>query len=76
MNNSFFTSDQKVINDLQELHKLLDNNLITDESFNYHHQNGHFSNWIKDVFNNEKLAKEVTRIKTKKAFKSKVEKYI
>jgi hypothetical protein len=67
----FYTSDGKVLKNLVELGKALLE--MSDETFSYHSNKTKtdFSNWVKDVIGDEKLAldlqKSGTRLKSAKA---------
>ena len=57
----FFVNDGAVLKNVLDLSKQLDK--MTDDIFKYHvnEMRNDFSNWIKDVFKEEKLAKELLK---------------
>lgn len=71
--NFFYARNGKVIKDLKDLKQALQNDEIDNQTFEYYHSNGHFSQWIQDVFNKEKLARDLKRVKQKKSFINKLE---
>ena len=71
--NFFYARNGKVIKDLKDLKQALQDDEIDNQTFEYHHSNGHFSQWIQDVFNKEKLARDLKRVKQKKSFINKLE---
>lgn len=60
-NHYFFVQDGIVLKNVLDLSKQLDK--MTDEVFRHHvnEMRNDFSNWIKDVFKEEKLAKELLK---------------
>lgn len=71
---AFYVKDGPKISSVKQLAEALENNSISDDSFNYHinNNNNDFVNWIKDVFQNEKLAKSLKRVKARKTFVNKL----
>ena len=69
-NQAFYVKDGPVIKSVKELSDALENNNISDESFQYHINNNDndFVNWIKGVYGEEKLAKKLKRVKKKDTF--------
>jgi hypothetical protein len=61
----FWCHDGKIIKNLRELGKALDD--MSDETFHYHSGEGRndFSNWIRDVVGDEKLAKDLSKAKSR-----------
>jgi hypothetical protein len=61
----FWCHDGKLIKNLGELEKAL--NDMSDETFYYHSGEGRndFSNWIRDVVRDEKLAKDMVKAKSR-----------
>lgn len=59
--NYFFVQDGKVIKNVLELSRQLDN--MTDDIFRHHvnEMKNDFASWIKNVFKQEKLAKELLK---------------
>lgn len=62
---AFFSRDGRVIHSLNELSEALPD--ISDDNYLYHanHGNNDFSNWIRDVFGDKKLANDMRRLKRK-----------
>jgi len=60
----FWCHDGKLIKNLGELEKAL--NDMSDETFHYHLGEGRndFSNWIRDVVGDDKLAKDLSKAKS------------
>jgi len=58
----FWCHDGKLVKNLGELEKALNN--MSDETFHYHSSEGRndFSNWIRDVVGDEKLANDLTKV--------------
>ena len=68
----FFLCNGDVISTVPELMERLKN--MDPAHFN-HHVNGErndFANWVRDVFDNKKLARELSRIKTKEGMAKKL----
>jgi len=67
---AFWINHGPKINSVKELADALDNGSISDDSFNYHinNNNNDFINWIQGVYQNDKLAKSLKRVKTKQTF--------
>ena len=65
----------KTFRSLKELKENIDS--ISEEDFQFHMKNGNndFAEWIKYVFNEEKLAASIKKIKTKKGFVKKLEEF-
>ena len=63
----------KTFRSLKEMKENID--LISEEDFQFHMKNGNndFSEWIKYVIKDEKLAAAIKKIKTKKGFVKKLE---
>jgi hypothetical protein len=61
----FWCHDGKLIKNLGELEKAL--NDMSDETFHYHSGEGRndFSNWVRDVVGDDKLAKDVSKAKSR-----------
>jgi len=61
----FWCHDGKLIKNLGELEKAL--NDMSDETFHYHSSEGRndFSNWIRDVVGDNKLAKDLSKAKSR-----------
>ena len=61
----FWCNDGKLIENLGELEKAL--NDMSDETFRYHSGEGRndFSNWTRDVVGDEKLARDVSKAKSR-----------
>lgn len=71
---AFYVNHGPRINSVKELADALDNGSISDDSFNYHinNNNNDFVNWILGVYQDEKLAKALKRVKSKKTFVKKI----
>jgi len=61
----FWCHDGKLIKNLGELEKAL--NDMSDETFHYHSGEGRndFSNWIRDVVEDDKLANDLSKAKSR-----------
>lgn len=61
----FWCHDGKVVKNLRELEKAL--NDMSDETFYYHSSEGRkdFSNWIRDVVGDEKLARDLSKARSR-----------
>jgi hypothetical protein len=61
----FWCHDGKVIKNLRELRKALID--ISDETFHYHLSEGRsdFSKWIREVVRDEKLANELSKVRSR-----------
>jgi len=61
----FWCHDGKSIRNLRELEKAL--NAMSDETFHYHSGEGRkdFSNWIRDVVGDNKLANDLSKAKSR-----------
>jgi len=61
----FWCNDGKLIKNLGELEKAL--NDMSDETFRYHSGEGRndFSNWLREVVGDEKLAKDLSKAKSR-----------
>jgi hypothetical protein len=61
----FWCHDGKLIKNLGELEKAL--NDMSDEIFHYHSGEGRndFSNWVRDVVGDDKLAKDLSKAKSR-----------
>jgi len=61
----FWCHDGKLIKNLGELEKAL--NDMSDETFHYHSGEGRndFSNWVRDVVGDEKLANDLSKAKSR-----------
>ena len=61
----FWCHDGKLIRNLAELEKAL--NDMSDETFHYHSGEGRsdFSNWIRDVVGDNRLAKDLSKAKSR-----------
>jgi hypothetical protein len=61
----FWCQDGKVVKNLKELEKALNN--MSDETFHYHSGEGRndFSNWIRDVVGDNKLANDLSKAKSR-----------
>ena len=72
---SFHVRGGKVFRNLHELKSGLDS--ISEEDFQFHLKNGNndFAEWIKHIFDNDKLASSLKKIKTKKGFIKKLEEF-
>jgi hypothetical protein len=62
---SFWCQDGRVIKNLKELEEAL--NDMSDETFHYHLGEGRndFSNWIRDVVGDNKLANDLSKAKSR-----------
>ncbi len=71
---AFYVQNGPKISSVKELADVLENNSISDDSFNYHlhNNNNDFINWIQGVYQNDKLAKSLKRVKTKQTFAKKL----
>lgn len=71
---AFYVKDGPKIISVKELAEALENNSISDDSFNYHvnNNNNDFVNWIQDVYQHDSLAKSLKRVKAKKTFINKI----
>lgn len=71
---AFYVSHGPKISSVEELAIALENGNISDESFGYHisNNNNDFVNWINGVYQNEKLAKALKRVKSKETFLKKL----
>jgi hypothetical protein len=61
----FWCQDGRLVKNLGELEKAL--NDMSDETFHYHSGEGRndFSNWIRDVVGDDKLAKDLSKAKSR-----------
>jgi len=61
----FWCQDGRVVKNLKELEKAL--NDMSDETFHYHASAGRsdFSNWIRDVVGDNKLANDLSKAKSR-----------
>ncbi len=61
----FWCQDGRFVKNLEELGKAL--NDMSDETFHYHSGEGRndFSNWIRDVVGDDKLAKDLSKAKSR-----------
>ncbi|HUW45271.1 MAG TPA: hypothetical protein VMW50_05680 [Dehalococcoidia bacterium] len=61
----FWCHDGKLVKNLREFEKAL--NDMSDETFHYHSGGGRkdFSSWIRDVVGDEKLAKDLSKAKSR-----------
>jgi hypothetical protein len=61
----FWCNDGKLVKNLEELEKAL--NDMSDGTFHYHSGEGRndFSNWIREVVGDEKLAKDLSKAKSR-----------
>jgi hypothetical protein len=61
----FWCQDGKVVKNLKELEEALDD--MGDETFHYHSGEGRndFSNWVRDVVGDEKLANDLSKAKSR-----------
>jgi hypothetical protein len=61
----FWCHDGKLIKNLGELEKALTN--MSDETFHYHSGEGRsdFTSWIRDVVGDDKLARDLTKAKSR-----------
>jgi hypothetical protein len=61
----FWCHDGKVVKNLKELEEALDD--MGDETFHHHSVEGRndFSNWIRDVVEDEKLANDLSKAKSR-----------
>lgn len=61
----FWCHDGKLVKNLGELEKAL--NDMSEETFHYHSGEGRndFSNWIRDVVEDEKLSKDLSKAKSR-----------
>lgn len=64
----FWVNNGPVLRNLSELERALRGGGITDEQFRYHISRGKndFSMWIGGVLNDERCARSLSRVKTKK----------
>jgi len=69
----FWLCDGQILKNLKELAESLKK--MKNEVFNYHvtKEKNDFTNWVKDVFGEEKLALELKKAKTAKASAKKIE---
>lgn len=69
----FWTCDGRVLHNLHDLHHALEE--MSDESFCYHvtKEKNDFAKWVREVLQDSQLAKQISRIKTRKACLKKVE---
>jgi len=60
----FWCQDGKVVKNLKELQEVL--NGMSDETFRYHSREDRndFSNWIRDVVRDEKLARDLSKARS------------
>ncbi len=68
----FFLCNGEVVHNLPDLMERLK---TMDEGVFQHHVNperNDFANWIRDVFDNKKLARDVSRLKTKEGMAKKI----
>ncbi len=75
-NMRFYLNNGQVISSLKELPQVLSR--IDDATFYYHvnEARNDFSNWVNDVFGQEKLAKKIAVLKTKKEMVSTLKKQL
>jgi len=61
----FWCHDGRLLKNLGELEKALSE--MSDETFNYHSSEGRndFSNWVRDVLGDDKLAKDLAKAKSR-----------
>jgi hypothetical protein len=61
----FWCCDGRVIKNLEELRTAFD--AMSDETFRYHatEQKNDFSNWIRDVVGDDKLARDISKAKSR-----------
>jgi len=71
---AFYVKDGPKISSVQQLAEALEDNSISDDSFNYHvnNNNNDFVNWIQGVYRHENLAKSLKKVKAKKTFVNKI----
>lgn len=68
----FFLCNGEVIHDL---HDLMEKLKTMDDNHFRHHVNAErndFANWVRDVFMNKKLARDLARVKTKESMAKKL----
>jgi len=65
LENRFWCCNGAVLNNLQELESALNN--MSEESFKHHanDERNDFTNWVKEIIKDEKLAKDLSKAKTK-----------
>jgi hypothetical protein len=68
----FYVQNGPVIDSGKSLLESLENQAISDDSFNFHIERGDFANWIGDVLKKPELAKSLKRVKNRKTFVKKL----
>lgn len=65
--NAFWVQDGRVLKNLDELHMALSE--MSDETFQHHvnDEKNDFHNWVRDIVNDQMLAKELAKVKDRKA---------
>jgi hypothetical protein len=65
---AFYVKDGPALKSVKELLQGLEDNTISDDSFNFHVNNQDFTKWISDVYEDETLANALKRVKARKTF--------
>ncbi len=64
----FYVNNGPVLESADALLDALENNLISDESFQFHLERKDFAKWIDGSIGDAQLAKSLNKIKTKKSY--------
>jgi hypothetical protein len=68
----FYTQNGPVINSGLSFVDALEQDLISKESFEFHHKNGDFVKWIDEVLGQPALAKSVKRLRSQSGYAKKL----